>query len=159
MFKFHLVLTLFFSSAVLTLNAQEIVTTSGLNASGAGGTISYSIGQVSVAQNTGTEGSVLEGVQQPYIIDPTVGSEIANINLKLATYPNPTSDEIILTAEDLDLENLSYQLLSSEGKVLISKATIESTSNINLQLYPANTYLLNIYMDLIIIKSFRIIKN
>ena len=150
---------LFFSSAVLTLNAQEIVTTSGLNASGAGGTISYSVGQVSVAQNTGTEGSVLEGVQQPYIIDPTVGSEIANINLKLATYPNPTSDEIILTAEDLDLENLSYQLLSSEGKVLISKASIESTNNISLQSFPANIYLLNIYRDQIIIKSFRIIKN
>lgn len=150
---------LFFSSAVLTLNAQEIVTTSGLNASGAGGTISYSVGQVSVAQNTGTEGSVIEGVQQPYIIDPTVGSEIANINLKLATYPNPTSDEIIMTAEDLDLENLSYQLLSSEGKVLISKAPIESTNNISLQSFPANIYLLNIYRDQIIIKSFRIIKN
>ena len=159
MFKFHLVLTLFFSSAVLTLNAQEIVTTSGLNASGAGGTISYSVGQVSVAQNTGTEGSVIEGVQQPYIIDPTVGSEIANINLKLATYPNPTSDEIIMTAEDLDLENFSYQLLSNEGKVLISKASIESTNNISLQSFPANIYLLNIYRDQIIIKSFRIIKN
>ena len=159
MFKFHLVLMLFFSSAVLTLNAQEIVTTSGLNASGEGGTISYSVGQVSVAQNTGTEGSVIEGVQQPYIIDPTVGSEIANINLKLATYPNPTSDEIILTAEDLDLENFSYQLLSNEGKVLISKASIESTNNISLQSFPANIYLLNIYRDQIIIKSFRIIKN
>ena len=159
MFKFHLVLMLFFSSAVLTLNAQEIVTTSGLNASGAGGTISYSVGQVSVAQNTGTEGSVIEGVQQPYIIDPTVGSEIANINLKLATYPNPTSDEIIMTAEDLDLENFSYQLLSNEGKVLISKASIESTNNISLQSFPANIYLLNIYRDQIIIKSFRIIKN
>jgi len=150
---------LFFSSAVLTLNAQEIVTTSGLNASGEGGTISYSVGQVSVAQNTGTEGSVIEGVQQPYIIDPTVGSEIANINLKLATYPNPTSDEIIMTAEDLDLENFSYQLLSNEGKVLISKASIESTNNISLQSFPANIYLLNIYRDQIIIKSFRIIKN
>jgi len=159
MFKFHLVLMLFFSSAVLTLNAQEIVTTSGLNASGEGGTISYSVGQVSVAQNTGTEGSVIEGVQQPYIIDPTVGSEIANINLKLATYPNPTSDEIIMTAEDLDLENFSYQLLSNEGKVLISKASIESTNNISLQSFPANIYLLNIYRDQIIIKSFRIIKN
>jgi hypothetical protein len=159
MFKFHLVLTLFFSSAVLTLNAQEIVTSSGLNASGAGGTISYSVGQVSVAQNTGTEGSVLEGVQQPYIIDPTAGLNISNIDLKLATYPNPTSDQIILTAQDLDLENLSYQLFSSEGKVLISKVSIERTNNINLQLYPANTYLLNIYKDLTIIKSFRIIKN
>ena len=159
MFKFHLVLMLFFSSAVLTLNAQEIVTTSGLNASGAGGTISYSVGQVSVAQNTGTEGSVLEGVQQPYVIDPTVGLDISNIDLKLATYPNPTSDEIIMTAEDLDLENFSYQLLSNEGKVLISKASIESTNNISLQSFPANIYLLNIYRDQIIIKSFRIIKN
>ena len=159
MFKFHLVLTLFFSSAVLTLNAQEIVTTSGLNASGAGGTISYSVGQVSVAQNTGTEGSVLEGVQQPYVIDPTVGLDISNIDLKLATYPNPTSDQIILTAQDLDLENHSYQLLSIEGKVLASKTSIGSTNKISLQSFPANTYLLNIYKDQVIIKSYRIIKN
>lgn len=159
MSKFHRIVTFFFSTLVLSLNAQEAVTTTGHKIEGPGGSMSYSVGQVNVAQNIGSEGSVLEGVQQPYIIDPTVGSEIANINLKLATHPNPTSDEIILTAEGLDLENLSYQLLSSEGKVLLSKASIESTSNINLQLYPANTYLLNIYKDLIIIQSFRIIKN
>ena len=159
MFNNHRVVTFFFSTLLLTLNAQETLTASGLNADGPGGTISYSIGQVHVAQNTGIEGSVLEGVQQPYVIDPTVGLGVANINLKLAAYPNPTSDQIVLTAEDLDLGNLSFQLLSNEGKVLITRASIEKTNIIGLKPYPASTYLLHIYNDKIIIKSFRIIKN
>jgi hypothetical protein len=159
MFKFHRIVTFFFSTLVLSLNAQEAVTTTGLKTEGPGGTMSYSVGQVNVAQSTGAGGSVLEGVQQPYIIDPTVGLDISNIDLKLATYPNPTSDQIILTAQDLNLENLSYRLHSIEGKVLLSKASIGTNHKINLQPFPANTYMLNIYMDQIIIKSFRIIKN
>ena len=159
MFKFHRIVTFFFSTLVLSLNAQEAVTTTGLKTEGPGGTMSYSVGQVNVAQSTGAGGSVLEGVQRPYIIDPTVGLDISNIDLKLATYPNPTSDQITLTAQDLDLENHSYQLLSVEGKVLVSKTSIGSNNNISLQSFPANTYLLNIYKGQIIIKSFRIIKN
>lgn len=151
MFNNHRVVTFFFSTLLLTLNAQETLTASGLDADGPGGTISYSIGQVHVAQNTGIEGSVLEGVQQPYIIDPNVGLGITNINLKLATYPNPTSDQIVLTAADLDLGNLSLQLLSSEGKVLITRAWIENTNVISLKPYPASTYLLNIYNDQIVV--------
>jgi hypothetical protein len=159
MFKFHRIVTFFFSTLVLSLNAQEAVTTTGLKTEGPGGTMSYSVGQVNVAQSTGAGGSVLEGVQQPYIIDPTVGLDISNIDLKLATYPNPTSDQIILTAQDLNLENLSFRLHNIEGKVLLSKASIGTNNKINLQSFPANTYMLNIYMDQIIIKSFRIIKN
>jgi hypothetical protein len=159
MFKFHRIVTFFFSTLVLSLNAQEAVTTTGLKTEGPGGTMSYSVGQVNVAQSTGAGGSVLEGVQQPYIIDPTVGLDISNIDLKLATYPNPTSDQIILTAQDLNLENLSFRLHNIEGKVLLSKASIGTNNKINLQPFPANTYMLNIYMDQIIIKSFRIIKN
>jgi hypothetical protein len=159
MFKFHRIVTFFFSTLVLSLNAQEAVTTTGLKTEGPGGTMSYSVGQVNVAQSTGAGGSVLEGVQQPYIIDPTVGLDISNIDLKLATYPNPTSDQIILTAQDLNLENLSFRLHNIEGKVLLSKASIGANNKINLQPFPANTYMLNIYMDQIIIKSFRIIKN
>ena len=159
MFKFHRIVTFFFSTLVLSLNAQETVTTTGLKTEGPGGTMSYSVGQVNVAQSTGAGGSVLEGVQQPYIIDPTVGLDISNIDLKLATYPNPTSDQITLTAQDLNLENLSLRVHNIEGKVLLSKASIGNNNKINLQPFPANTYMLNIYMDQIIIKSFRIIKN
>lgn len=159
MFKFYRIVTFFFSTLVLSLNAQETITTTGLNTIGPGGTISYSIGQVNVARNTGAGGSVFEGVQQPYIIEPTVGIGNTNINLKLASYPNPTTDHIVLTAQDLNLENLSYRLHSIEGKVLLSKASIGTNNKINLQPFPANTYMLNIYMDQIIIKSFRIIKN
>ena len=99
MFKFYRIVTFFFSTLVLSLNAQETITTTGLNTIGPGGTISYSIGQVNVARNTGAGGSVFEGVQQPYIIEPTVGVGNTNINLKLASYPNSTTDHIVLSAQ------------------------------------------------------------
>ncbi|MDD2634269.1 MAG: hypothetical protein PHW82_02085 [Bacteroidales bacterium] len=47
------------------LQAQESVNTTGGNALGSGGSVSYSAGQVIYTNNTGTSGSVAQGVQQP----------------------------------------------------------------------------------------------
>jgi hypothetical protein len=46
------------------LSAQESVNGSGGDATGTGGTSSYSIGQVVYTTATGTNGSVAQGVQQ-----------------------------------------------------------------------------------------------
>jgi len=59
------------------LQAQESVTASGGNASGAGGTVSYSVGQVVYKTNTGSNGSEAQGVQQPYEISVIIGIEEA----------------------------------------------------------------------------------
>ena len=50
------------------LQAQESPTAAGGEATGSGGTASYSIGQVVYTTNTGTNGSVAQGVQQPFVI-------------------------------------------------------------------------------------------
>jgi hypothetical protein len=50
------------------LMAQENVNASGSNASGSGGSASYSVGQVFYQIHSGSNGSVVEGVQQPYEI-------------------------------------------------------------------------------------------
>lgn len=47
-----------------SLHAQESVNTTGGNASGSGGSASYSVGQVVYTSNTETSGSVAQGVLQ-----------------------------------------------------------------------------------------------
>ncbi|MGC8754863.1 MAG: hypothetical protein ACP5QJ_07625, partial [Thermosulfidibacteraceae bacterium] len=57
------------------LQAQESVNATGGNASGNGGTVAYSVGQVVYTTNTGTNGSVAQGVQQPFEISVVSGIE------------------------------------------------------------------------------------
>ena len=57
------------------LPAQEAIPATGGNASGSEGTVSWSSGQAIYATKAGTNGSMAEGVQQPYEISILVGIE------------------------------------------------------------------------------------
>ena len=48
----------------LTAQAQQATTATGGNASGSGGTVAYSVGQIVYTTNTGSTGSVAQGMQQ-----------------------------------------------------------------------------------------------
>ena len=61
--------------------AQESVSTSGSNASGTGGAVSYTVGQVAYTNSSGSNGSVSVGVQQAYTITATTGVDETNFNL------------------------------------------------------------------------------
>ena len=54
-----------FSIGMLTTNAQENTVSTGANATGAGGTASYSVGQAFYITSSDPSGSVSQGVQQP----------------------------------------------------------------------------------------------
>ena len=47
----------------MTIQAQNAIPAAGGNAAGAGGTVSYTVGQAVYTTNTGTTGSVVQGVQ------------------------------------------------------------------------------------------------
>jgi len=97
------VATLFtFSFSLFTVTAQENINAGGGNATGSGGTVSYSVGQVMYNTFTGTNGSVAEGVQQPYEISVVTGIEEAkDINLLLTAFPNPTNDYLTLEIQSI----------------------------------------------------------
>ena len=77
--------------------AQQTVPASGGDAVGSGGSSSYTVGQVMYTTNTGANGSVAQGIQQPYEISTLVGLEVTDINLELTAYPNPTNNVIHLS--------------------------------------------------------------
>lgn len=124
------------------LQAQESVNATGGSASGGGGSVSYSVGQVGYTTNTGTSGSVAEGVQQPYEISVVTGLEEAKgINLSVSAYPNPTTDYLTLRIDEFEISNLSYQLYDISGKLLQNeKITGNQTRIVMSNLVPANYF-------------------
>ncbi len=139
------------------LHAQETVLPTGGEATGAGGTASYSVGQIVYTTATGTNGSVAQGVQQPYEISTTVGINETTINLELNVYPNPATNYLTLKVEKL--ESLTFQLIDLQGKVIENKKVTAITSTINMEELPKAIYFLNVTKNNQLIKTFKVIKN
>src|SRR6478736_6197668 len=111
------------------MQAQQGSTATGGNASGNGGSISYSIGQVAYATYSGANGTVsCGGVQQAYEISEVLNlPEFKDISLQLQAYPNPTVDFLTLNIGDSELSGLNFQLFDIGGKLIERK---KITSNI-----------------------------
>ena len=139
------------------LHAQEIPTATGGEATGTGGTASYSVGQVVYTTAIGTNGSVAQGVQQPYEISTTVGINETSINLELSVYPNPTTNYLTLKTDDNS--NLSYQLNDMQGKIIDTKTVNSNTTSLSLAGQPTAIYFLNVVKNNQIVKTFKIVKN
>mgnify|MGYP001117038139 CR=1 FL=1 len=150
---------LLFGLGLTGLQAQESINAIGSNASGSGGSASYSVGQVVYTTNIGTNGSVAQGVQQAFEISVVTGIEEAkSINLTISAYPNPTTDYLTLEVKDFELSNLSFQLYDIQGKLLQSeKITGNQTSILMSNLVQAN-YFVKVIQGNKEIKTFKIIK-
>jgi len=142
------------------LQAQTSINATGGNASGSGGSSSYSVGQVAYQTHTGTNGSVAQGVQQPFEISVVTAIEEAKgINLSVSAYPNPTTDYLTLEVKEFELSNMSFQLYDMSGKLLQSeKITGNQTSIVMSNLVPA-TYFVKVIQGNKEVKTFKIIKN
>jgi len=141
------------------LQAQESVNATGGNASGSGGSMSYSVGQLVYTTNIGTNGSMSQGVQQPYEIIEISGIEETFIILSAMVYPNPTTDNLILEIKEDESLDLYYQLYDMQGKLLQNeKITSNKTSIVMSNLLPA-TYFVKVIQEKKEVKTFKIIKN
>ena len=143
----------------LTAQAQEAITTTGGNASSSEGSISYSVGQIVYKTNSGSTGSVAQGVQQPYEISILLGIEDNSINLKLTAYPNPTSNFLTLNASNAKLSTLNFELYDISGKLIESRKIISSSETIAMENLPNATYFLKVNNNNNEVKIFKIIKN
>ena len=159
MFKLKQLIIFSFLILSSVLSAQETFSSSGFNSNGNLGIITYSVGQVAIEFNTGNNGSLVQGVQQPYEIFSTLGNDIFYINLNLIAYPNPTTDQLVLSIENFKGKKFYYQLFNLEGKSLLYNKCIDNKTYINFNRFPSNTYLLSIVEKNTVIKTFRIIKN
>jgi len=141
------------------LLAQQSLNASGGNATGTGGSASYSVGQLAYATATGNGGSVSAGVQQAIEIFVSTKEEIESIRLSASAFPNPVESELSLQITDLEWRNLSYQLMDLSGKTLLSSNVSGETTNIPFANLAVGTYTLRVVQGQNEIKTFKILKN
>lgn len=141
-----------------TLSAQSNIVVSGGEATGSGGSASYSIGQIDYITQTGSSGTASQGVQQPYEFYILGIDNYKNITLEMRAFPNPTPASINLTVSTDNLTDFTYQLHAIDGKLLIEQQINETTTNISMKRLPSATYLLRVMDNKQTIKTFKIIK-
>jgi hypothetical protein len=142
------------------LHAQETVSAAGGNDSGSGGSVSYTVGQVLYTTIIGTNGSVAQGVQQPYEISVVSGLEEASgINLVCSAWPNPAFDILTLKVENQKTEKLSFQLYDINGKLLENRKITSRETSISMGNYIPAVYFLKVTSNSKEAKIFRIVKN
>ena len=147
------------SIALTNLQAQTATVVTGGTASGTGGTANYTVGQVVYTTNTGTTGSVAQGVQQPFEIWIETGVEQQGINLECVIYPNPVTDYLILSIDnDLSKSQLSYQLFDNKGQMITADKLMTVETKIKTDNLIQGNYLLRVIGNDKAIKTFKIIK-
>jgi hypothetical protein len=139
--------------------AQESANSSGGDATGSGGTAAFSIGQVVYTTNTGSTGSVAQGVQHAYEIF-TVGIKGTTLNISLTAFPNPITDILMLQVSEFNNEKLAYYLYDIQGKMLSGGQVFAQQTQINTASLPSATYFINVVtQENKKVQSFKIIKN
>ena len=153
------ILVLLTMTCISKLQAQSASVAAGGNATGSGGSSSYSIGQVVYIAASGGGGTSIQGVQIPAEITTLSGEEFTQISLEMMVYPNPTTSFVNLKINNFDFQDLNYQLTDLNGREIANQKIAASETVIELQNLSNAIYLLNVNDKNKTIKTFKIIKN
>ena len=141
------------------VQAQQSANAAGGDATGSGGSVAYSIGQVVYTANTSPSGTVSQGVQQAYEIF-LIGINETELNSSLSVFPNPILDNLTLQISDYNNEKLSFHLYDLQGKLLNKEQIIAEQTQINTSSLPPATYFIEVLnQENKHVQSFKIIKN
>lgn len=155
-----LLFALYLFTYAMAIQAQSDNPASGGNAVGTGGSGSYSVGQIVYTTNTGSNGTVSQGVQQPYEISiVTAIKNTEGIILECTVYPNPTRGKVKLVVRTKDFENIRFQLYDLNGILLQDKKVESEEAEILMDGLIPSTYFLKVLSGNKELKTFKIIKN
>lgn len=148
--------------AVMSLSAQSALVGTGGEASGSGGSVSYSVGQIAVQSNSDGSTSISEGVQQPYEIQTIGIDNYPGITLNAVVYPNPTQGnlQLAISNEALGVTNEQWEVkvFDAIGKYLLSKQIEGVTTPLDLSLYATGTYYVKVCNGKDVMKTFKVVK-
>jgi len=152
------VLCLIVCNSYITLAQENTLVTGGI-AYGTGGSASYSIGQIDYNSATGEGGSLTEGLQQPYEIMVISGVEETDVNLALSVYPNPTTDFVVLSVENSNIQNMTCQLYDLQGKIIEKQKLDNRQTSISMVDLASGIYFIKVLNKNTEVKIFKVIKN
>ena len=163
-----IIMMLFFSYEGISQNTQTnsnnimgTINTSGTNAIGSSGTVTYSIGQVFYTYIGQSVYNVAQGIQHEEL-EKTLTTPENSIEPKteIFIFPNPTTDFVTVNMEGLEFNNeqRSYQLYDMQGRLLKQSTINHSETQINLTDLSSSIYILQVYFNNKVLKTFKILK-
>ncbi len=150
---------LFLGIAGLPVLAQQTLPAAGGKGEGSGGSVTFTVGQVTQETLSGNGTTVLQGVQIPYEIYVVTGKkEYPGITLTCTVYPNPAADHLTLKLKNVPPGNLTAALFDLNGKLITNREINAQEISIPLDKVTPGTYLLKVTDNQKILKTFKIIK-
>ena len=138
--------------------SQTAIASSGGTARGNGGTSSYTIGQLFYTSNNQNNGSSAEGVQQAFEILVLSSSDLFSEKLTLLTYPNPTSNNLLLKLSETPQDKLEYTVFDIQGKQILRGIITSKETKIKTQYISNGVYFLKVTQNKQLLQSIKIIK-
>jgi hypothetical protein len=140
------------------MRAQQVVASAGDFAKASGFSLAWTLGEPVIGTFTGTSSILTQGFHQTRL-GTTAVNDIPLPGISLTVYPNPLEDVLHLRVEGVDHESLRYALYNLQGQGLAAGQTAATLTDINLRLFPAGNYLLQVRgKSGEIIRSFKVIK-
>jgi hypothetical protein len=155
------ILCVFFLSGfcIAFVQGQQTIPATGGSIGGTGGSVTYSVGQILYSTFSGANGSVVQGVQQPFEISVvTAVAKTEYIKLECLVYPNPTMGAVKLVIESDDYENLKFLLFDMNGMLLQDKKVETRETEISMENLASSVYFLKVIKNNIEVKVFKIVK-
>ncbi|MBZ9650628.1 T9SS type A sorting domain-containing protein [Psychroflexus montanilacus] len=150
---FILVLAIQFSAF-----AQQALSVTGGDATGVGGSSSFTVGQVAFNFWEGSTATLSEGIQQP-IENYTLSVNDLETTFSLSIYPNPASDHLTINFDNMIEKKYNYKLFDLNGKLILKDQITSNQTLLDLKPFASSIYLLNLYKSNIKLQSFKILKN
>lgn len=141
------------------VSAQQSVHAAGGDASGMGGSVSYSVGQIVYTALDQGGAQILQGVQQPYEFFSVGVEGPSGLVLHCTLFPNPTASTVTLTVEGIDWNALSYALFDENARLILQQNLDGENTRIPLEGQMAGLYFLKIQNRQQTLKTFKIVKN
>ncbi len=146
-----------FLCATTSIYSQQTISASGGEATG-DGTVSYSVGQLVNNMNIGSNGTVTQGVQQTIEFAVLSNPELIALTLSAVTYPNPTTDYIVLALTNASLTDLSYMMFDVQGRLVTKGKVQQEATQIAMKNLETGVYILKVNQNNSELKTFKIIK-
>jgi hypothetical protein len=142
------------------VNGQHAIVSAGGNSAGgnSAGSVSWSLGQLITECKTNSTVTVMQGVQVPYEIFVVSENTGMFIDLEAAAYPNPVSEELILSIEMKDFREMEYVMTDFNGKVLVFEKITSSETRLDMTRFPSAVYFITVNPGSVETKTFKIIK-
>jgi hypothetical protein len=134
-----IVLLIIFILVFVAVKAQETVPVSG--------------GQATAA------GSLNQGIQKSIEFITLSNPELTALTLNAVTYPNPTSESIILALKASKLTGLSYVMYDLLGRFVSKGRVTKTETKIAMESLPLGVYILRVQQNNQELKTFKIIKH